>query len=96
MIRLCCTASILRVSATVTLAGLLDRLHLFRVGHSIGISMEPRMCRLLAKKCALSSAPPFFKRESHCVWGLSRQLGLSERGVERSFAPLKAKNPLRR
>jgi hypothetical protein len=34
----------------------------------------------------LSSAPPFFKRESHIVWGLSRQLGLSERGAERSKA----------
>jgi hypothetical protein len=41
----------------------------------------------------LNSAPPFFKKESHCVWGLSRQLGLSERGAERSKARSQAKNP---
>jgi hypothetical protein len=42
----------------------------------------------------LSSAPLFFKRESHRVWGLSRQLGLSERDAERGAKlALKAKKP---
>jgi hypothetical protein len=45
----------------------------------------------------LSSAPLFFKRESHYVWGLSRQPGLSERGAERGAKlALKAKNPPKR
>jgi hypothetical protein len=47
----------------------------------------------LGKIVPLSSVPPFFKRESHCVWGLSRQLGLSERGVERSKARSQGEKP---